>query len=260
MRGLRCLALKSFSRLNFVGAEPDLATTSLRNVSFVDCVADGNAGHQFQAWLGKFNASTEPVSITFDNCTANGRGLLPSFGTAPAGFFFGGFAPGLRGGISVVNSAAINTGGPGALIRRPTAAATFSVSFRDTLFENVARCTKAQHGCATDQYYENYFFNFDGAPLSMFMDPGKTDVIADGAVLGGLSWENCTVRDDRPRPFLLLNASWVGGETRRVANVWFDGTVEATHQESCHSSVDSGGADNVSTTPTVCSVTPPPTK
>jgi hypothetical protein len=239
-----------------VDLEPDRATAQLINIVFRDCRADGNAGHQFQAWLGKFNASTEPVSITFENCSANGRGIGTSFGGAPSGFMFGGMVPGLRGSITVVNSMATNTSGPGALFRRPTAASTFNISFRNTLFDRVARCTKSDHGCAKGTHYLNTYLNFDAAPLSVFMDPGKNDVIAAGAILGGISFDNCTVIDDQPRPYFILNASWPDGtETRRVTNVRFaTGTVETTSNQSCRAVVSSAGTDKLAITPTTCTV------
>jgi hypothetical protein len=236
-----------------VDLEPDLPTSKLVNITFKDCVADGNAGHQFQAWPGNFNASTEPVSITFDNCRANGRGLAPSFGTAPASFFLSGMAPGLRGSISVLNSMVTNTSGPGALFRRPTAAETFSISFQNTHFYRVARCTPSQHGCASSTRYENYFFNFDNSPLSMSMDPGKA-VVATNAILGGINFDNCTVIDDRPRPFLMLNASWDPGEIRGLSNVRFDGAVTVVSEQFCHAAVNSRGTTNVSAAPTTCEV------
>lgn len=237
-----------------VDLEPDRATTKLSNIAFRDCVADGNAGHQFQAWLGKFNASTEPVSIRFENCSANGRGLGTSFGTAPAGFMFGGMAPGLRGSISVLNSLVTETSGPGALFRRPTAAATFNISFRNTLIDRVARCTASDHGCAKDMHYLDDFLNFDAAPLSVFMDPGKNDAIAPNAVLGGISFDNCTVVDDQPRPYFLLNATWPDGtETRRLEKVRFvDGTVVAPSKRSCRAQVSSGGATELALDPMTC--------
>ena len=40
--------------------------------------------------------------------------------------------------------------------------------------------------------------NFDAAPLSIFMDPGSSDVIAADAVVGGVRFDNCSVLDDRP--------------------------------------------------------------
>lgn len=248
-----------------VDIEPDRATSKLTNITFRDCHADGNAGHQFQAWLGKFNASTALVSITFDNCSANGRGSgtsRPAAGQSSpsrgAGFMFGGMGPGLRGSISVVNSMTTNNTGPGALLRRLTAASTFNISFRNTLFDRVARCTKSEHGCADGIHYLESFFNFDAAPLSIFMDPGKHDVIAPDAVVGGLYFENCTVIDDQPRPYFILNATWPDGtETRRLANVRYTGTVETTSKQFCRAVVSSAGTSTLALTPTTCTVKHP---
>ena len=171
---------------------------------------------------------------------------------------FGGMAPGLRGSISVVNSGAINTSGPGALFRRPTAASTFSISFTNTSFERVAQCTKLQHGCAKGLRYLNKYLNMDAAPLSIFMDPSKSTVIATDAIVGGISFDNCTVIDDQSRPYFILNATWPDGtENRRLANVRFStGTVETTSKQSCHAAVASAGTSKLALTPTTCTVRP----
>ena len=42
------------------------------------------------------------------------------------------------------------------------------------------------------------YLNFDAAPLSIFMDPGSSDVIAADAIVGGVRFDNCSVLDDRP--------------------------------------------------------------
>jgi hypothetical protein len=114
------------------------------------------------------------------------------------------------------------------------------------------------HGCADGIHYLESFFNFDAAPLSIFMDPGKHDVIAPDAVVGGLYFENCTVIDDQPRPYFILNATWPDGtETRRLANVRYTGTVETTSKQFCRAVVSSAGTSTLALTPTTCTVKHP---
>ena len=90
------------------------------------------------------------------------------------------------------------------------------------------------------------------------MDPGKLDIIPPNAILGGISFENCTVIDDQPRPYFILNATWPdGAQSRRLANVRFvGGAVEAVSKRSCRAAVSSGGATGLDLDPMTCTVKP----
>jgi hypothetical protein len=71
-----------------VDLEPDYPHEGMVNITFTDCSCVGNAGGGFQIYLGTYNASAEPYSVSLTNMQINGGGAF--------GFGFGGLSEGVR--------------------------------------------------------------------------------------------------------------------------------------------------------------------
>ena len=76
--------------------EPNAACQLLKNIVMRDCLSENNAGGGYYMYAGNFDARTEPISITLENCRSvndNSAGLRLAFagtprGTWPKGGFF----------------------------------------------------------------------------------------------------------------------------------------------------------------------------
>ena len=57
-----------------VDLEPNHASEKLQNITFANCTFRNNSGGGVQIFSNKLNASSTPVSITFDRCLLEGPG------------------------------------------------------------------------------------------------------------------------------------------------------------------------------------------
>ena len=208
-----------------VDLEPDIASENLVNISFVDCVAQFNAGNQFQLWLANLNSSSEPVSISFDNCTVEGSALI-----GQAGFWVAGVHTGVRGSVRVVDSRVRGTRMPGAYLAALTSPESFTVRFVSTSFENVARIPvwQAAHS------------------LSILMGS-----FHDAEKVGGVDFVNCTVVDDCARPFMLVDSKVP------AVNISYSGVVHVVSSAYCRPAMMAASSSNISLHPTCVATTTP---
>lgn len=68
--------------------EPNAACQMLKDVVMRDCLTENNAGGGYYLYAGNFDARTEPISITLENCRSvndNSAGLLLAFAKSPRG-------------------------------------------------------------------------------------------------------------------------------------------------------------------------------
>ena len=105
-----------------IDIEPNSPKEVVRNVILRNCVSENNAGRGFEIELAQFNASTEPVSILFENCRSTGN----------------------RDGTSCARSSEISRCELGAGYPRG------SVRYRDCRFEKSARSGIRIHGKPRD--------------------------------------------------------------------------------------------------------------
>eukprot|EP01045_Picozoa_sp_COSAG04_P005318 COSAG04_NODE_245_length_18929_cov_6.708391_4_plen_3740_part_00 len=197
-----------------VDLEPDVRTEQLTNVSFVDCLATGNAGNQFSAWLAQLDASSEPVSVSFRNCTAVGRGAEGGEG----GWHIGGVETGLRGSIEVFDSHVSSTYDSGAWLVDLLSPASFAIRFVNTVFDHVAMKQPAAAAHPITLQREN----------------------TGGNVSGGVSFEDCTLIDDEARHFMLLD-----GGTFDLMNVRYTGQVRTVAYRDCVAVIMARATENV---------------
>eukprot|EP01052_Picozoa_sp_SAG31_P024490 SAG31_NODE_2087_length_6484_cov_5.038528_2_plen_234_part_00 len=211
-----------------VDLEPDAASESLVNISFVDCVSKFNAGNQFSAWLAKLNGSSEPVSISFDNCSVEGSARV-----GQAGFWIAGVHTGLRGSVRVVDSRVRGTRMPGAYLSDLTSPDSFTVRFVSTSFENVARIPvwQAAHS------------------LSILM--GSNSAFRDAEAIGGVDFVNCSVVDDCARPFMLIDSKIP------AVNISYSGVVHVASPAYCHPAMMITSSPSISVHPTCVAITAP---
>lgn len=211
-----------------VDLEPDTASESLVNISFVDCVSQFNAGNQFSLWLANLNGSSEPVSISFDNCTVEGSAVV-----GQAGFWVAGAHTGLRGSVNIVDSRVRGTRMPGAYLADLTSPDSFSVHFVSTSFENVARFPVWQ------------------AAHSLSILRGSNSAFRDAEAIGGVSFVNCSVVDDCERPFMLIDSKIP------VVNISYSGLVHVVSPEYCHPAMMATSSPSISVHPTCVATTAP---
>lgn len=88
-----------------VDLEPNTGTDRLTNVTLEGCLFSDNAGSGMQAWLGKMDAGTAPISVTVRDSEVRG-------GKA-AGLMVGGARAGLRGSVTFTGVRVAGTRGPG---------------------------------------------------------------------------------------------------------------------------------------------------
>jgi hypothetical protein len=211
-----------------VDLEPDTASESLVNVSFVDCVSQLNAGNQFSLWLANLNGSSEPVSISFTNCTVEGSALV-----GQAGFSVAGVHKGLRGSVRVVDSRVRGTRMPGAYLADLTSPDSFTVRFVNTSFDNVARIPvwQAAHS------------------LSILM--GSNSAFRDAKAIGGVDFVNCSVVDDCARPFMLIDSKIP------AVNISYSGVVHVASSAYCRPAMMAASSPSISVHPTCVATTAP---
>ena len=68
--------------------EPNAACQMLKNIVMRDCLTENNAGGGYYMYAGNFDARTEPISITLENCRSvndNSAGLRLAFAETPRG-------------------------------------------------------------------------------------------------------------------------------------------------------------------------------
>ena len=101
-----------------VDLEPDHPNEQLTDVLFRRCTSVNNSGADFQVYLAGLNASSQPVSIVFEDCTAGGVGYQPfKPPNHPVGYYFSGFGgQGAGGSIQVTGGTVSGTSSFGAAV------------------------------------------------------------------------------------------------------------------------------------------------
>jgi hypothetical protein len=168
-----------------VDLEPNQPSEKLVNCVFRNCTMENNQGAGILIYLQRFNATTEPLSVRFDNCRVIG-GKAEGIGIGSTDKF----AP--LGRIEFRHCRVENCEGPGLSV--------FTKS-KDAVGLRFTKCE--WRNVATDQKQK--------APLLIRAFPDKT-----GITVGKLEFNNCQVSDDRDRPVLEVVP---GGQTNRVADV-----------------------------------------
>lgn len=214
-----------------VDLEPDTASESLVNISFVDCASQFNAGNQFSLWLANLNGSSEPVSISFKNCTVEGSALV-----GQAGFWVAGVHKGLRGSVEVVDSRVRGTRMPGAYLADLTAPDSFTVRFENTSFDNVARIPvwRAAHS------------------LSILL--GSNSGFHDAEATGGVDFVNCSVVDNCARPFMLVDSKIP------AVNISYSGVVHTVSSAYCQPAMMTASSSSSISVHPACVATTAPDK
>jgi hypothetical protein len=183
-----------------VDLEPNRATDRLHNITFRKCTALNNSGAGFQVFPGKLNASSLPVQISFEDCHAEGVGFKPYGTVVSCGYYFNSFGgSGAPGYVKVTGGAVTRTASFGAAVyvhgtNDP------HITFKDVLFDHVA----------TQPSTFEQKLNFTNGPLAI---AALGNELA-GHNLGGITFDNVVVKDDRARPFLTVVGTSGGGVAR----------------------------------------------
>jgi hypothetical protein len=151
-----------------VDLEPDTPAEDIINVTFTDCASVGNAGGGFQIYLGAYNVSARPFSVTLKNVQITGGGQF--------GFGFGGISQGVRGTITVEDSSV--QGVPGSAVE----------FFRHKGLQSSASFTNCR-------FLDSCGSKPTCSPIYLQLSPG----VATG---GNVSFADCVVVDDVKRPWL----------------------------------------------------------
>lgn len=158
--------------------EPNHPEERLKNCIIRNCTFDNNKGVGIALYLAPLAARSEPISITFENCRVrSARG---------PGIFVGAIKDdGPNGTITFRKCTVENVSGYGLWIRGK-AAHRANVVFDRCVWKNTA-------------------VNPQDHPLIFGYRDSKEVLL-----MGGVEFRNCTVEDDRDRPFLVLDDKGTG--------------------------------------------------
>ena len=226
-----------------VDLEPNRPTDRLHNITFRRCKALNNSGAGFQAfpvsidpplsplppaaplhplgdaaaelerWArrGALNASSLPVKIRFEDCHVEGVGFKPYGTVVSCGYYFNSFGgKGAPGWITVDGGTVKRTVSFGAAVYAHGANDPH-VTFSGVTFDHVA---------ITPGAFDPKL-NFSNGPLTIAALGNKLG----GHDLGGVTFKDVVVKDDRDRPVLVV----VGDEGDGVADVGGSITVHNPH-------------------------------
>lgn len=202
-----------------VDLEPNFHWEHLRNLSFVNCKAVNNSGPGFQVFPGKLSHISDPISVSFVNCLVEGVGFRPEmFPIVPDGYYFDAWTGrGVRGFVHILGGTVRRTASFGAAVYTH-ASNDAVIEFEKVLFENVA-------------VHQGFFRNHSNGPW-VVATLDWSPIIASRS-LGGVRWTDCTVRDERPRPFLLVDAG-----AGSLAGISASVAVHNPHKEGCNMRVE----------------------
>jgi hypothetical protein len=196
-----------------VDLEPNRAADRLHNITFRKCSAVNNSGAGFQVFPGRLNSSSLPVQINFEDCRVEGVGLKPYSTVVSCGYYFNSFGGGgAPGYVKVTGGAVTRTASFGAAVYAHGTNDPH-VTFKDVLFDHVA----TQPGTFEQK------LNFTNGPLAIAALGNKLA----GHNLGGVTFDNVVVNDDRARPVLTV----VGTSGDGVARVDGHITVHNSKQK-----------------------------
>ncbi len=162
-----------------IDLEPNKPEEKLENCVIKNCRFENNRGAGIAFWLGPLNAASQPISVTIENCrVTSDRG---------DGIFVGGIKDdGPAGSILFKNCTVEDVDGYGLLLSGKSSDRAF-VSIEKCVFRRTAR-----HDLFTK-------------PLSIAI---RSNVSVKRQ--GGVKFYNCTVEDDRDRPFLSVSDNGTG--------------------------------------------------
>lgn len=201
-----------------VDLEPDSHCMMLNNITFIDCIADGNSGFGWILSPQMLNASSRPLSIVVENLNVVGGPKPPPKDAAHPSW-----RPAMGIGITGVNEAGADFGqsrywGTGSLggsvvIRNSTVRDTWGCGFFAT--------SKGSHAASLlveNVHFDNVQRQVEGkrcpAPVSSSCPPpagsyavpievgGNSDSCFE---TGGIRFANCSVADAYDRPFLVMD-------------------------------------------------------
>ncbi|NUQ66260.1 MAG: right-handed parallel beta-helix repeat-containing protein [Pirellulales bacterium] len=152
-----------------IDLEPNAPEERLVNCLVRGCVAENNAGGGFFVYLKPLSSLSPDVSVRFEDCVVRGSG---GFGLGVGAVK--GDGPG--GTIEFANMTVEGTDGPGAYVYDKSAERT-RVRFVRCTWKNVARK--------------------QGHPVELYLRRPQLTT-----TLGGVDFDDCTIIDDRDRPFL----------------------------------------------------------
>lgn len=197
-----------------VDLEPNRPTDSLADITFKSCRALNNSGAGFQVFPGALNASSMPIDISFIDCHVEGIGIKPlMFPTVPDGFYFNAWGGhGTRGTVRVLGGSVRGTASFGAAVYAH-GSNDAHITFEHTRFDHVA----VRNAPMAD--------NHTNCPLVVAW-LGST---LEGHPLGGVTLKDVDVIDDKPRPFLFVDAKGSVAIQDIVGRV----VVHNPHKEGC---------------------------
>jgi polygalacturonase len=162
-----------------IDIEPDVETDSLVNVVISNCVSQDNAGSGLTVYLNKLKRKSKNVSILFVNCYVSRCGK--------SGMIVGAVNDdGPKGLIEFKNCTVEDLNSPGVYIfdKSPDSAL---LRFDNCKLSNVAKIK-------TTTYLDN---NVNSSPIHFFLRREKF-----ARRFGGVEFVDCSVHDDKERPFL----------------------------------------------------------
>lgn len=162
-----------------IDIEPDVETDSLVNIVISNCISQDNAGSGFQLYLHHLSEKSEDVSVLFVNCYVSRCGK--------SGLIVGAVNDnGPKGLIEFKNCTVEDLNSPGVYIfdKSPDSAV---LRFSNCKWANVAKIE-------TTTYLDN---NVSSSAIHFFLKREKF-----ARRFGGVEFVNCSVYDDKNRPFL----------------------------------------------------------
>ena len=168
--------------------ESDNPEEMFKNCVVRNCLIDGNAGRGIQLGLGKLNANSEPVDITFEDIVVRGNGTSPISGRW-GGVTFNTNDDGVSGQVTFRRLLFEDEPAYGARIK---AVSNLGIVFDQCVWRNVG-----------NEYDPNVAEARDYLPVLIERRFSNTRITP----IGNITFDNCVVEDDVDRPTLRIIGS-----------------------------------------------------